>query len=485
MPNTDKPPASGADSFDVIVIGGGPAGYPAAIRAAQNQLRVACIDEWKNKDGSAAFGGTCLNAGCIPSKALLESTELYHRAREEFATHGIGVAGVSLDLAQMQKRKAGIVKGMTTGILALFKSAGVTPLQGHGKLLPGRRVQFTAHDGSRRELSARHVVLASGSVPIELRSAPFKAAHVVDSWGALDFDAVPRRLGVIGAGVIGLELGSVWRRLGAEVTVLEALPDFLAFADQQLAREALRHLKKQGLDIRLGAKVTGATVTGGVVEVSYSDAKGEQRISVDRLVVAVGRRPYTQELFAADTGVELDERGFIKVDHSCRTGAEGVWAVGDCVRGPMLAHKGKEEGVMVADLIAGRYGEVNYKVIPAVIYTAPEIAWVGLTEEQVKSSGRGYKTGVFPFLASGRARAMEQAAGFAKIIAARDDDEILGVHIVGPMAGELIAEAVLAMEYSASSEDLQRTIHAHPTLAEAVHEAALNADKRAIDSINR
>jgi dihydrolipoyl dehydrogenase len=486
MPNSDKQPPPGADSFDVIVIGGGPAGYPAAIRAAQNQLRVACIDEWKNRDGSATFGGTCLNAGCIPSKALLESTELYHRAREEFATHGIGVAGVTLDLAQMQKRKASVVKAMTTGILALFKAAGVTPLQGHGKLLPGRRVQFTAHEGgARRELSAKHVVLASGSAPIELRSAPFKAPHIVDSWGALDLDAVPKRFGVIGAGVIGLELGSVWRRLGAEVTVLEALPDFLAFADQQLAREALRHFKKQGLDIRLGAKVTGATLAGGAVEVAYSDPKGEQRLTVDRLVVAIGRRPYTQDLFAPETGVTLDERGFIKVDHSCRTGAEGVWAVGDCVRGPMLAHKGKEEGVMVADLIAGRYGEVNYKVIPAVIYTAPEIAWVGLTEEQVKASGREYKTGTFPFLASGRARAMEQAAGFAKIVAARDDDEILGVHIVGPMAGELIAEAVLAMEYSASSEDLQRTIHAHPTLSEAVHEAALAADKRAIDSINR
>jgi dihydrolipoamide dehydrogenase len=485
MASNDKPAAPGGDSFDVIVIGGGPAGYPAAIRAAQNQLRVACIDEWKNKDGSATFGGTCLNAGCIPSKALLESTELYHRAREEFAAHGIGVGGVSLDLAQMQKRKAGIVKGMTTGILALFKAAGVTPLQGHGRLLPGRRVQFTAHDGTRRELSARHVVLASGSTPIELGSAPFKAPHIVDSWGALELDAVPKRLGVIGAGVIGLELGSVWRRLGSEVTVLEALPDFLAIADQQLAKEALRYFKKQGLDVRLGARVTAAKVASGGVEVVYTDAKGEQRISVDRLVVSVGRRPYTQDLLDSGTGVELDERGFIKVDHNCRTSAENVWAVGDCVRGPMLAHKGKEEGVMVSDLIAGRYGDVNYKVIPSVIYTAPEIAWVGETEEQVKAGGRAYKTGVFPFLASGRARAMEQAAGFAKIIAARDDDEILGVHIIGPMAGELIAEATLAMEYSASSEDLQRTIHAHPTLAEAVHEAALNADKRAIDSLNR
>jgi dihydrolipoamide dehydrogenase len=483
MPNAPQP--TSPDSFDVIVIGGGPAGYPAAIRAAQNGLRAACIDEWKNRDGSATFGGTCLNAGCIPSKALLESSELYHRLKEEFAQHGIKVSGASVDLAQMQKRKGGVVRAMTQGIVALFKAAGVTPLQGHGRLAAPGRVEFTAHDGKRRELTARHVVLASGSAPIELRSAPFKAPHIIDSWGALDLEAVPKRLGVIGAGVVGLELGSVWRRLGAEVVVLEALPDFLAFADQQLAKEALRHFKKLGLDIRLGAKVTGAAVAGDAVEVSYSDAQGAQRITVDRLVVAIGRRPYTQDLLGPGTGVQLDERGFIKVDEHCRTGVEGVWAVGDCVRGPMLAHKGKEEGAMVADLIAGRYGEVNYKAIPAVIYTAPEIAWVGLTEEQVKSSGRPYKVGLCPFLADGRARAMEQAVGFAKIVAARDDDEILGVHIVGPLAGELIAEAVLAMEYSASSEDLQRTIHAHPTLSEAVHEAALNADKRAIDSLNR
>ena len=473
------------DAFDVIVIGAGPAGYPAAIRAAQNGLRVACIDEWKNPDGTATFGGTCLNAGCIPSKALLESTELYHRLKEEFPAHGIKVSGIDLDVAQLQKRKSGVVRAMTQGIVALFKAAGVVGLQGHGRLLPGRKVEFTAHDGSRRTFSARHVVLASGSAPIELRSAPFKAPYIVDSWGALELDAVPKRLGVIGAGVIGLELGSVWRRLGAEVTVLEALPDFLAFADQQLAREALRHFKKQGLDIRLGAKVSGAQISGGTVAVTYTDAKGEQQLTVDRLVVAIGRRPYTQELLAPETGVQLDERGFIKVDEHCRTGVENVWAVGDCVRGPMLAHKGKEEGVMVADLIAGRFGEMNYKVIPSIIYTAPEIAWVGLTEEQVKASGRAYKTGTFPFLASGRARAMEQAQGFAKIVAARDDDEILGVHIVGPLAGELIAEAVLAMEYSASSEDLQRTIHAHPTLAEAVHEAALAVDKRSIDGVNR
>jgi len=474
-----------ADSFDVVVIGGGPAGYPAAIRAAQNKLSVACIDEWKNLDGNFAFGGTCLNAGCIPSKALLESSELYHRAQSEFAAHGIKASGLSLELAQMQKRKAGIVKTMTQGILALFKAAGVTPLQGHGKLLPGRKVEFTAADGTRRELTAKNVILATGSTPMELRSAPFDGKRIVDSWGALEFDAVPKKLGVIGAGVIGMELGSVWRRLGAEVVVLEALPDFLAIADQQLAKEALRHFKKQGLDVRLGAKVTGAKVAGDAVNVTYTDAKGEQSLTVDKLVVAIGRRPFTKDLLAEGTGVEIDERGFIKVDHECRTGAEGIWAVGDVVRGPMLAHKGKEEGVTVADHIAGKYGEVNYKTVPSVIYTAPEIAWVGQTEEQVKAGGRPYKVGVFPFLASGRARAMEQAQGFAKLIAAQDDDEILGVHVVGPMAGELIAEAVLAMEYSASSEDLQRTIHAHPTLSEALHEAALAADKRAIDSINK
>jgi dihydrolipoamide dehydrogenase len=361
----------------------------------------------------------------------------------------------------------------------------VVPLQGHGKLLPGKRVEFTAVDGTRRELTAKHVVLASGSAPIELRSAPFDGKRIVDSWGALELDAVPKRLGVIGAGIIGLELGSVWRRLGSEVVILEALPEFLAIADQQLAREALRHFKKLGLDVRLGAKVTGAKVGADGVTLSYTDSQGAQSLNVDKVVVAIGRRPYTKDLLAPGTGVELDERGFIKVDQECRTGVEGVWAVGDCVRGPMLAHKGKEEGAMVADLIAGRFAEVNYKTVPSVIYTAPEIAWVGLTEEQVKASGRAYKTGVFPFLASGRARAMEQAQGFAKIIAAQDDDEILGVHVIGPMAGELIAEAVLAMEYSASSEDLQRTIHAHPTLSEAIHEAALAVDKRAIDSLNR
>ncbi|HNR23180.1 MAG TPA: dihydrolipoyl dehydrogenase [Steroidobacteraceae bacterium] len=475
-----------ADKFDVVVIGGGPAGYPAALRAAQNKLSVACIDEWKNRDGSTALGGTCLNAGCIPSKVLLESTELLHRAQHEFAAHGIRVADIAVDLAAMQKRRAGIVKGMTQGIAGLFKAAGVTALAGHGKLLAPGRVEFTAHDGKKREIAAKHVVLAAGSVPIELKSVPFDGKHVIDSWGALELDAVPKRLGVIGAGVIGLELGSVWRRLGSEVVVLEALPDFLPMADGAVAKEALKHFRKLGLDIRLGTKVTGAKVARGAVEVTYTDAQGaSQGVTVDTLVVAVGRRPNSRDLLAEGTGVKLDERGFVVVDHSCRTGVDNVWAVGDLVRGPMLAHKSKEEGVMVADLIAGHYGEVNYGTVPSVIYTAPEIAWVGATEEQVKASGRPYKVGVFPFMASGRARAMEASAGFAKIVAATDDDEILGVHIIGPMAGELIAEAVLAMEYSASTEDLQRTIHAHPTLSEALHEAALAADRKAIDIPNR
>ncbi len=478
-----------AERYDLIVIGGGPAGYPAAIRAAQNKLKAACIDGWQNRDGSHAFGGTCLNAGCIPSKALLESSELFHRAAHEFKAHGIGVGTPAIDVAAMQKRKSGIVKGMTGGIAALFKASGVTGLPGHGRLLPSEgqdcRVEYTALDGSKQVLAAGAVILASGSVPVDLKTVPQDGKRIVDSWGALEFDAVPARLGVIGAGVIGLELGSVWARLGAKVTVLEAAEEFLSVADRQLAAEALKQLRKQGLDIRLGAKVSSAAVTKGDVTVKFTDAQGEQSLQVDKLVVAVGRKPYTRDLLADGSGVQLDARGFIVVDEHCRTGAPNVYAVGDCVRGPMLAHKGKDEGVMAAELVAGKYGHVNYEVIPSVIYTAPEIAWVGQSEAQARAAGVNVKLGVFPFMASGRARAMEAASGFAKIVADADSDRILGVHIVGPMAGELIAEACLAMEYHASCEDLQRTMHAHPTLSEAVHEAALHADKRAIDTLNR
>ncbi|MGB5510438.1 MAG: dihydrolipoyl dehydrogenase [Woeseiaceae bacterium] len=472
-------------SFDVVVIGAGPAGYIAAIRAAQHGMSVACIDEWKNRDGKYAFGGTCLNAGCIPSKALLESSELYHRAQHEFKKHGISTGDVKMDIATMQKRRASIVRQLTGGIGGLFKAAKVEGLVGHGKLLAGKQVEFTPIDGATEILSAKNVVLASGSAPIELGIAPFDGEHIIDSWDALELEAVPQRLGVVGAGVIGLELGSVWARLGAKVTVLEAMDDFLFMADRDVAKVAAKEFKAQGLDIRLGAKVAKAEVKGKTVSVTYADKDGDQSIEFDQLIVAVGRRPVTHGLFAEDAGIQLDERGFVVVDEECRTRVKGVYAVGDCVRGPMLAHKGSEEGVMVADLMAGEVAEMNYDVIPSVLYTSPEIAWAGKTEAEVKASGRAYKTGSFPFMASGRAKAMEQTAGMVKIISSQDDDEILGVHIVGPMAGELISEAVLALEFSASTEDLQRTIHAHPSLAEAVHEAALAVDNRALNFPNR
>jgi len=472
-------------SYDVVVIGAGPAGYIAAIRAAQLGKSVACIDEWQNRDGKYAFGGTCLNAGCIPSKALLESSELYHRAQHEFSRHGIVTGDVNMDIAAMQKRRASIVRQLTGGIAGLFKANKVEGLVGHGKLLAGNKVEFTPAEGDPETIAAGNVILASGSAPIELPMAKFDGDRIIDSWHALELDAVPQRLGVVGAGVIGLELGSVWSRLGSSVTVIEAMNDFLFMADRDVAAVAARDFKKQGLDIRLNAKLTQATVTGDTVAVEFDDASGGQTLEVDRLIVAVGRRPFTDGLFAEDAGIQVDDRGFIVVDDECRTRVKNVYAIGDCVRGPMLAHKGSEEGVMAADLIAGEIAEVNYDVIPSVIYTAPEIAWVGKTEAEVKDSGRPYKTGSFPFAASGRAKAMEQTSGMVKVISASDDDEILGIHIVGPMAGELIAEAVLALEFSASTEDLQRTIHAHPSLAEAVHEAALSVDKRALNYMNR
>ena len=472
-------------TYDVAVIGGGPAGYPAAIRAAQHGLRAVCVDEWRNSDGSRALGGTCLNAGCIPSKALLESSELYHRATSEFKSHGIAVGELSLDIGAMQSRKQRIVRQLTRGIETLFKSNGITALRGHARLLGNGRVEVTDPDGGVSELCAEHVVIATGSTPVELSVARFDGERILDSWGALEFDSVPDRLGVIGAGVVGLELGSVWHRLGAKVVILEALDDFLCMADAQIAEEALRHFRRQGLDIRLGASVKAATVTDELVEVRFQHDGEAQRLEFDKLIVCVGRRPFTTGLLDETAGVELDERGFVKVDDQCRTSAPRVWAVGDVVRGPMLAHKGAEEGIMVADLIAGKIGEVNYDAIPAVIYTAPEIAWVGKTEAQLQASSIAYKVGSFPFAANGRAKGMEQTAGMVKLICAEDNDELLGVHIVGPVAGELIAEAVLAMEFRASGEDLQRTMHAHPTLTEAIHEAALAADNRAIHAINR
>ena len=472
-------------NYDIVVIGAGPAGYIAAIRAAQQGKTVACIDEWKNKDGKYAFGGTCLNAGCIPSKALLESSELYHRAGHEFKKHGIKTGDVEMDIAAMQKRRASIVRQLTGGIAGLFKANKVEGLVGHGRLLKGMKVEFTPADGDVEIIDAKHVILASGSAPIELPVAKFDGEKIIDSWDTLELDAVPETLGVVGAGVIGLELGSVWARLGAKVTILEAMDDFLFMADRDVAKVAAADFKKQGLDIKLGAMVSKATVGKNGVTVEYNGKDGEQSINVDKLVVAVGRRPVTENLFADDAGIQLDERGFIVVDDECRTRVKGVYAIGDCVRGPMLAHKGSEEGVMVADLICGEVAEMNYDVIPSVLYTSPEIAWTGKTEAEVKESGIEYKTGQFPFMASGRAKAMEQTTGFVKIISAKENDDILGVHIVGPMAGELIAEAVLALEFSGSTEDLQRTIHAHPSLAEAVHEAALAVDGKALNFPNR
>ena len=472
-------------SFDVVVIGAGPAGYIAAIRAAQHGKTVACIDEWTNKDGKNAFGGTCLNAGCIPSKALLESSELFHKAGHDFKKHGIKTGDVEMDIGAMQKRRAGIVRQLTGGIAGLFKAAKVEGLVGHGKLLKDKKVEFTPVKGDVETIEAESVILAAGSTPIELPIAKFDGTQIIDSWDTLELDAVPETLGVVGAGVIGLELGSVWARLGSKVTILEAMEDFLFMADRDVAKLAAGDFKKQGLDIKLGAMVKKATASKKGVAVEYEDKNGAQTLDVEKLVVAVGRRPVTENLFTDDAGIQLDERGFIVVDDECRTRVKGVFAIGDCVRGPMLAHKGSEEGVMVADLIAGEISEMNYDVNPSVIYTNPEIAWAGKTEAEVKESGRAYKTGQFPFMASGRAKAMEQTSGFVKIISSRDDDEILGVHIIGPMAGELISEAVLALEFSASTEDLQRTIHAHPSLAEAVHEAALAVDNKALNFPNK
>lgn len=474
-----------SDKYDVVVIGAGPGGYVAAIRAAQLGLKVACIEKYVGKDGKQALGGTCLNVGCIPSKALLDSSWKFHEAQEGFQIHGISTKGLSIDIAAMLERKDKIVKQFSGGVTALFKANGVTTIEGHGKLLAGKKVEVTDTEGNTSVLEAENVILAAGSRPIEIPPAPLTEDIIVDSTGALEFQAVPKKLGVIGAGVIGLELGSVWRRLGAEVVVFEALDKFLGLADEQIAKEALKTFTKQGMQIRLGARVTGTDIKRKQVTVSFTDADGEQQLSFDKLIVAVGRRPYTENLLASDSGVDLDERGVIFVDDYCATSVPGVYAVGDAVRGAMLAHKASEEGVMVAERIAGHKTAMNYDLVPSVIYTHPEIAWVGKNEQQLKTEGVEVNVGVFPFAANGRAVAANDAGGMVKVIADAKTDRVLGVHVIGPGAAELVQQGAIGMEFGTSAEDLGMMVFSHPTVSEALHEAALAVNGHAIHVANR
>ena len=473
--------------FDVIVIGGGPGGYIAAIRAAQLGFSVACIDEWKNAQGGPALGGTCTNIGCIPSKALLQSSEHYEHAGHHFADHGIEVKGLSLDMAKMMGRKDTVVKQNNDGVLYLFKKNKVTFFHGRGSFASSKDGLYDVKVAGVAEevISGKHIIVATGSNARTLPGTPFDEETILSNDGALRLTDIPKKLGLIGAGVIGLEMGSVWRRLGAEVTVLEGLPTFLGAVDQQIAKEALKAFTKQGLKIELGVKVGEIkTIKPGSkrVSVSYVNAKGEAlSLDVDKLIISIGRVANTIGLAPEVIGLKLDERGAIVVDGDCKTNLPNVWAIGDVVRGPMLAHKAEEEGVAVAERIAGQHGHVNFNTIPWVIYTSPEIAWVGQTEEQLKASGKAYRAGTFPFLANGRARAMGDTTGMVKMLADAATDEILGVHIVGPMASELISECVVAMEFKASSEDIARICHAHPSLSEATKEAALAVDKRTLN----
>jgi dihydrolipoamide dehydrogenase len=471
-------------SFDVVVIGGGPGGYIAAIRAAQLGFNTACIDEWKNDKGGPAPGGTCTNVGCIPSKALLQSSEHYEHAGHHFADHGIGVGTLSLDLPKMLARKNTVVKQNNDGILFLFKKNKVTFFHGRGSFSGAKDGTYEIKvDGAAAEtLIAKHVIVATGSNPRALPGVAFDEVNILSNDGALRIPAVPKTLGLIGAGVIGLEMGSVWRRLGAEVKVLEALPAFLGAVDEQIAKEAQKAFAKQGLKVELGVKIGEVKTDKKGVSVAYTDAKGAaQTLVVDKLIVSIGRVPNTIGLNAEAVGLKLDERGAIAVDGDCKTNLPNVWAIGDVVRGPMLAHKAEEEGVAVAERIAGQHGHVDFNTVPWVIYTSPEIAWVGQTEQQLKAAGRAYKAGTFPFMANGRARALGDTTGMVKFLADATTDEILGVHIVGPMASELIAEAVVAMEFKASAEDIARICHAHPSLSEATKEAALAVDKRTLN----
>ncbi len=474
-----------ANAFDVIVIGAGPAGYVAAIRCAQLGLKTACVEKWLDDSGKPKLGGTCNNVGCIPSKALLDSSERYESMKLHGSDHGISAEGLQVDIAAMIARKDKIVAGSSAGVLQLFGAAGVELLLGTGRVMPDKVVEVTAADGSVSQATAKDIIIATGSTPVVIPPAPLHEEVVVDNEGALAWTSVPKTLGVIGAGVIGLELGSVWRRLGAEVTVIEAQPDFLPMADKMIAKAALRSFQKQGLDIKLGALVKGTELTDDGVVVNYTDSKGDQQITVERLIVAVGRRPHTTNIAAGELELLFDERGFVHVNDNCETNVPGVWAIGDVVRGPMLAHKGSEEGIAVAERIAGMHGHVNYDAIPNVIYTHPEISWVGKTEEDLKSEGIEYKVGSFPFAASGRARAINETEGSVRVFASADNNHILGVHIFGAQSSELLAQAVIAIEMQSTLDDLAAVMFAHPTLSESLHEAVLSADNRAIHMANR
>jgi len=471
-------------SFDVVVIGGGPGGYVAAIRAAQLGFATACVDDWTRDGGKPALGGTCTNVGCIPSKALLQSSENYAHAGHAFADHGIRVEGLSIDVARMLARKDKVVAQNNDGIAYLFKKNKITSFHGHGSFAgkDGDRWRIAVDGPGAATISARHVIVATGSTPRALPGVAFDNEHVLDNAGALAITGVPKRLGVVGAGVVGLEMGSVWRRLGAGVTILEALPAFLGGADEAVAKEAQKQFAKQGLAIVLGVTIGAGRTGSDSIVVDYQDATGAaQSATFDRLIVSIGRTPLTAGLGVETVGLKLDARGFIDVDDQCRTNLPNVWAIGDVVLGPMLAHKAEDEGVAVAERIAGQHGHVDFNTIPWVIYTSPEIAWVGKTEQQLKKDGVAYRAGSFPFSANGRARALGDTTGFVKVLADAATDRILGMHVIGPQASELIAEGVVAMEFGASSEDIARICHAHPSLAEATKEAALAVDKRTLN----
>ena len=471
--------------FDVVVIGGGPAGYVAAIRSAQLGLKTACIEEYVDDKNKPIFGGTCLNVGCIPSKALLDSSHRYQEATSHLKIHGIEVGSVELDIPSMMKRKDNIVTKLTGGISGLFAANKVTPIAGRGKVLANNKVEVIGPEGTKEEIESKNIIIATGSSPIEIGSAVFNNTNILDSTGALEIDKVPETLGVIGAGVIGLELGSVWARLGSKVTIIEAMDDFLFMADKEIAKETLKDFKKQGLDIRLGCKLTSSKSLKNSVKITYENNGSPENMEFEKLIVAVGRKPNTKDIFANDLGIGLDEKGFISVNQNCQTSIENIWAIGDIVRGPMLAHKGSEEGIMVAERIAGKHAEMNYELVPSVIYTHPEIAWVGKNEEELKNDNIEYKVGKFPFAASGRALAVDQSVGFVKLITDAKTDTILGVHVFGPSAAEIVQQALISMEFGASSEDLGLTIFSHPTVSEALHEAALSVNNQAIHIGNK